>query len=176
MRGEKNCIRSNHIRERHRVLRNQLNGEELASWREAALGRSGWKGLKKERERERGGEAGEGRRADCSVKWMERGKTNRQTAKDGTCSNQGISREYIRTYSFSPTSRSFFRFSLSISSPLFPRIARDPIPILYSSSFTKSFRRVQMILGYRNGAYKIYLARDEQRRCEKIMRVNSLVV
>lgn len=29
MRGGKNCIRSNHIRERHRVLRNQLNGEEF---------------------------------------------------------------------------------------------------------------------------------------------------
>lgn len=29
-RGGKNCIRSNHIRERHRVLRNQLNGERLA--------------------------------------------------------------------------------------------------------------------------------------------------
>lgn len=31
-----NCIRSNHIRERHRALRNQLNGEELVVWREIA--------------------------------------------------------------------------------------------------------------------------------------------
>lgn len=30
VRGGKNCIRSNHVRERHRVLRNQLNGERLA--------------------------------------------------------------------------------------------------------------------------------------------------
>lgn len=29
VRGGKNCIRSNHIRERHRALRNQLNGEQL---------------------------------------------------------------------------------------------------------------------------------------------------
>lgn len=36
VRGGKNCIRSNHIRERHRVLRNQLNGEKLVVWREIA--------------------------------------------------------------------------------------------------------------------------------------------
>lgn len=36
MRGGKNCIRSNHIHERHRVLRNQLNGEKLVVWREIA--------------------------------------------------------------------------------------------------------------------------------------------
>lgn len=29
VRGGKNCIRSNHIHERHRALRNQLNGEKL---------------------------------------------------------------------------------------------------------------------------------------------------
>lgn len=29
VRGGKNCIRSNHIRERYRALRNQLNGEKL---------------------------------------------------------------------------------------------------------------------------------------------------
>lgn len=32
----KNCIHSNHIRERHRALRNQLNGEKLVVWREIA--------------------------------------------------------------------------------------------------------------------------------------------
>lgn len=36
VRGGKNCIRSNHIRERHRALRNQLNGEELVVQREIA--------------------------------------------------------------------------------------------------------------------------------------------
>lgn len=36
VRGGKNCIRSNHIRERHRALRNQLNGEKLVVWREIA--------------------------------------------------------------------------------------------------------------------------------------------
>lgn len=56
MRGGKNCIRSNHIRERHRALRNQLNGEKLVVWREIA-------GLKraegvKEREKARWGWGG----------------------------------------------------------------------------------------------------------------------
>lgn len=32
----KNCIHSNYIRERHRALRNQLNGEKLVVWREIA--------------------------------------------------------------------------------------------------------------------------------------------
>lgn len=60
VRGGKNCIHSNDIRERHRVLRNQLNGEKLAvegdSWAE------GWKGLKVERKRgkERGKAVGTG--------------------------------------------------------------------------------------------------------------------
>lgn len=34
VRSGKNCIHSNRIRERHRALRNQLNGEKLVVWRE----------------------------------------------------------------------------------------------------------------------------------------------
>lgn len=50
----KNCIRSNHIRERHRVLRNQLNGEKLVKEGDSRL--EEWKGLKeRERERREGG-------------------------------------------------------------------------------------------------------------------------
>lgn len=54
MRGlGKNCIRSNHIRERHRVLRNQLNGEKLVKEGDSRL--KEWKGLKeREKEKERG--------------------------------------------------------------------------------------------------------------------------
>lgn len=88
MRGGKNCIHSNHIRERHRALRNQLNGEKLVVRREIA-GRRRMEGVK---EREKAMRLRGPPRADCSVKWMKRGKTKRQTAKDGTCSNQGISR------------------------------------------------------------------------------------
>lgn len=61
--------------------------------------RRGWKELKKERKRW----GWEDHRADCSVKWMKRGKTKRQRAKDGTCSNQGISRyTYIFFFQFIP--------------------------------------------------------------------------
>lgn len=51
----KNCIRSNHIRERHRVLRNQLNGEKLVKEGDSRL--EEWKGLKerKRKREERGG-------------------------------------------------------------------------------------------------------------------------
>lgn len=75
VRGGRNCIRSNHIRERHRALRNQLNGEKLVVWREIADPR--WV---KEREKAKIGLGGSPT-AD-SVKWMKRGKTKRQTAKD----------------------------------------------------------------------------------------------
>lgn len=64
----KNCIRSNHIRERHRVLRNQLNGEKLVKEGDSRL--EEWKGLKeRERERERrgGGERGPPSRLLCQV-------------------------------------------------------------------------------------------------------------
>lgn len=63
-----NCIRSNHIRERHRALRNQLNGEKLVVWREIAEPRM-VEGVK---EREKAMGLG----AD-SVKWMKRGKTKK---------------------------------------------------------------------------------------------------
>lgn len=55
MRGGKNCIHSNHIRERHRVLRNQLNGEKLAlegdRWSRRMVGVGG-RGKKRDGERE----------------------------------------------------------------------------------------------------------------------------
>ena len=47
-RSRKNCIRSSHIREPHRVLRNQLNEESLLLFGEG--GREG----EREREREKG--------------------------------------------------------------------------------------------------------------------------
>lgn len=135
----KNCIRSNHIRERHRVLRNQLNGEKLVKEGDSRL--EEWKGLKeKERERERKGGGDEGHRADCSVKWMERGKTKRQTVKDGTCSNQGISADTHIYF----LSNSFLSFSSSISS----RSCSFP-PSLLSCQiiffFLKSLSRVDLI-------------------------------
>lgn len=91
VRGGENCIRSNHICERHRALRNQLNEEKLAEG-----GSSDWRVERvKEGEKENGEFEERGLRgiprAHCSVKWMKRGKTKRQTAKDGTCNNQGIS-------------------------------------------------------------------------------------
>lgn len=116
VRGGKNCIRSNHIRERHRVLRNQLNGEKLVVWRKIA-GPKRVEGVKK---REKGV-----------------GKTTEQTAlssgwsgekKDGTCSNQGISR-YTYIFSFQ---LSFLSFSSSISSPIFSFVLTVIIYILFS--------------------------------------------
>lgn len=112
VRGGENCIRSNHIRERHRALRNQLNREKLVVRREIA----GQKRIAGVKERERMMWGREDYRADCSVKWMKRGKTKRQTAKDGTCSNQGISRY---TYIF------FFQF---ISFFLVYFVAHNSIP------------------------------------------------
>lgn len=44
VRGGKNCIRSNYIRERHRALRNQLNGEKLVARREIAGPKRGGRG------------------------------------------------------------------------------------------------------------------------------------
>lgn len=91
VRGGKNCIHSNHICERHRALRNQLNEENLAE------GDSSSRRMERVKEREKENGYFEKRglggipRAHCSVKWMKRGKTKRQTAKDRTCSNQGIS-------------------------------------------------------------------------------------
>lgn len=113
VRGGKNCIHSNHICERHRALRNQLNEEKLAE------GDSSSRRMERVKEREKENGYFEKRglggipRAHCSVKWMKRGKTKRQTAKDGTCSNQGIS-NYTYIY-FS--CNSFHLFSSSILSP-----------------------------------------------------------
>jgi len=97
---------SNHVRERHRILRNQLNGESLAPEGDGRRA-GGWKGLKKEAK-------GWGQRADCSVKWMKRGKTKIPT-KDGTCSNQGISLGIHARIHVSLPARSFLSPSVPFS-------------------------------------------------------------
>lgn len=86
----------------------------------------------KEREKENGEFEERGLRgiprAHCSVKWMKRGKTKRQTAKDGTCNNQGISGY---TCKFFLLSVSFFSFSSILS----PEILFLPLHCLIFSSF-----------------------------------------
>lgn len=111
------------------IKRREARRAEGDSW-----AKEGWKGLKKERKRW----GWEDHRAD-SVKWMKRGKTKRQTAKDGTCSNQGISRY---TYIFSFQLIPFFL--------LIYFVAHDPISsfVIYNylySSFIKNSSSIHLI-------------------------------
>ena len=57
-RSRKNCIRSSHIREPHRVLRNQLNEESLLLFGEG--GREGEREREREGPKKRGGESAKG--------------------------------------------------------------------------------------------------------------------
>lgn len=104
-----------------------------------------------EREGRRRSMAEEGRAEGrpLSVKWMKRGKTKRQTAKDGIRSNQGISRYmyiYIHALLFSLTNS--LRFSSSISSLA---ILSLPLSSCFLSLFLSSFLLIEEFIKRRFG-------------------------
>lgn len=95
----------------------------------------------KKREGERRSEGGGASWQAGSVKWMKRGKTKRQTAKDGIRSNQGISR-YIHVYilfPLPPPTRFLLIYFVAcnpIPTPRFLRFLLTPVTVPHPFAFS----------------------------------------